>query len=264
MPTRTSAAVRRVAFPALVVGAAAILRVARSDDPRRLDLAAELARPSFAHPLGCGDGGVDLLSLVCEALLRSVLLAAVVALIALVIGTSIGAAAGLAGGRVEGLVRRVCDSVQAFPSFVLALGVLAAVPHPTRVHVGVVLALTAWAPFARLALAELRIVRGLSYIEAARAIGASPFRVLGRHAIPAVLPVARAQLGSTAAALLVSDAALAFIGVGPADGVSLGALVDQGVGAIVRAPHVLLVGAAALSIGALALQALADPRRASP
>lgn len=249
---------KRLFFPAILVVAAVIARIVRADDPRRLELARDLLGPSRAHPFGCGEGGVDLLALAAEALIRGLALAAAVALVSLAVGTSVGAAAGLAGGRPARLLRRACDAVQAFPSFVLALGVLAAIPNPTRVHVGVVLALTAWAPFARLALAELRIVRGLAYVDAARALGASAGRVLFRHAIPATLPTARAQLGSSASALLVSDAALAFLGVGPADGVSLGALVDQGLGAIVRAPHVLLVGATTLACGALALQALAE------
>jgi peptide/nickel transport system permease protein len=253
---------KRLALPALLVVLALVARIFRASDPRRLDLARELSAPSAAHPFGCGDGGVDLLAVASEALLRGMLLAAVVAAIALAIGTTLGAAAGLRGEGLARTVGRVCDAVQAFPSFVLALGVLAAVRHPTRVHVGVVLLLTAWAPFARLALAELRVVRGLAYVEAARAMGAPPLRVLLRHALPATLPVARAQLGSTAAALLVSDAALSFLGVGPSDGVALGALIDQGVGASLRAPHVLLVGTAALCLGALSLQAIADPARA--
>ncbi|MEO7092048.1 MAG: ABC transporter permease subunit [Polyangiales bacterium] len=252
---------KRLLFPFALVVVAILSRALRPDDPRRLQLTLELALPSLRHPFGCGEGGVDLLAVASEALLRSVGLAAIVAFISLVVGTGLGAAAGMAGGPVSRLARRACDAVQAFPSFVLALGVLAAIRSPTRVHVAIVLALTAWAPFARLALAELRVVRELAYVEAARAIGASPLRVLLRHALPATLPVARAQLGSTASALLVSDAALAFLGVGPSDGVALGALVDQGLGAIVRAPHVLFVGAAALALGALALQAIADPAR---
>lgn len=251
---------KRLLFPLAIVLVALLAR-ARSIDPRRLDLSRELARPSFRHPLGCGDGGVDLLAVASESLLRGMLLAAAVAALALVIGTSIGAVAGLRGGAVARSVQRLCDLMQAFPSFVLALGVLAAIPRPTRFHVAAVLMLTAWAPFARLALAELRIVRGLQYVEAARALGAPTSRLLLRHAIPATLPVARAQLGSSASALLIADAALSFLGLGPSDGVALGALIDQGVGASLRAPHVLIVGAVTLSLGALTLQAIADPER---
>ena len=251
----------RLFGPAVLVLVAVLARQLRDDDPRRLTLADELLRPSLRHPFGCGDGGVDLLALASEALLRGMALAASVALLALLVGTTLGAWAGLRGGAVARAVQRACDLVQAFPSFVLALGVLSAIARPTRWHVGAVLLVTAWAPFARLALAELRIVRGLQYVEAARALGAEPLRVLARHALPATFPVARAQLGSSASALLVADAALSFLGLGPSDGVALGALIDQGVGASLRAPHVLLVGAASLCLGALVLQAVADPER---
>jgi peptide/nickel transport system permease protein len=252
---------RRLFGPALLLALAALSRLLRGADPRRLELASELARPSLAHPFGCGEGGVDLLAVASEALLRGMGLAATVAALSLVLGTTLGAWAGLRGGVLAAAVQRVCDFVQAFPSFVLALGVLSAIPRPTRWHVGAVLLLTAWAPFARLALAELRVIRGLQYVEAARALGARPLRVLVLHAIPATLPVARAQLGSSAAALLVADASLSFLGLGPNDGVALGALIDQGLGASLRAPHVLLVGTAALCAGALVLQAVADPER---
>lgn len=251
----------RRAWPLLLVlVVATALRFARAADPRRIVLVDELARPSLRHPLGCGDGGVDLLAVATEALLRGLLLALVVAAFSLVLGTTLGAAAGLRGGVAARALTRLCDGLQAFPSFVLALALVAAVPRPSRLHVAVVLSLTAWAPFTRLALAELRVIRGLAYVEAARALGAPPLQVLLRHAIPAALPTARAQLGSTASALLVSDAALAFLGLGPADGVSLGALVDQGVGTLVRAPHVLMVGAGALTLSAITVQALADRR----
>src|SRR5262249_21046573 len=159
-------------FPVVVVFAAALARALRSDDPRRLNLAFELLRPSLQHPFGCGEGGVDLLALASEALLRSFAVASIVAVCSLLIGTGVGSAVGLEGGHLERAVRRACYFVQSFPSFVLALGILAAVPHPTRIHVGLMLALSAWAPFARLALAELRVVRGLAYVEAARALGA--------------------------------------------------------------------------------------------
>ena len=67
---------KRFWVPIAVVVVALMARVFRDADPRRLDLSRELARPSTHHPLGCGDGGVDLLSLTAEALLRSMALAA--------------------------------------------------------------------------------------------------------------------------------------------------------------------------------------------
>ena len=162
-------------------------------------------------------------------------------------GTPLGAAAALARGRFERGVERACDLVQAFPSFILALAVLSAVRAPSRVHIGVVFALTAWAPFARLALAQTRVLRDAAFVEAARRPRAGARRrSLARHIVPNLLGVVAVQLGSTAAAIVVSEAALAFVGLGPRDGVSLGGVLDQGVAAMLRAPHVLVVGAVAV------------------
>ncbi len=186
------------------------------------------------------------MALVSTAELRAVALASTVAFVGFTIGTPLGAAAALARGRVERVVERVCDLVQAFPSFILALAVLSAVRAPSRVHIGVVFALTAWAPFARLALAQARVLRGAAFIEAAVALGRGRAGVLARHVVPNLLGVVAVQLGSTAAAVVVSEAGLAFVGLGPPDGVSLGGVLDQGVAAMLRAPHVLVVGAAAV------------------
>ena len=212
--------------------------------PDRLTPRLAWCSPSGERPLGCGEAGVDLLAVVSNAELRGITLALVVALVGFGLGTPLGAFAGLSRGRTERAVARACDLVQAFPTFLLALAVLSAVRAPSRVHLGFVFALTAWAPFARLALVETRVLRDAAFVEAAFALGMSRARVLARHVIPNLLGVVAVQLGSAGAAGVVAEAAFAFIGLGPRDGVSLGAVLDQGVAAMLRAPHVLFVGAA--------------------
>jgi len=214
--------------------------------PGRLDPQLSWCGPSWERPLGCGEAGVDLLALVSSAERGAMALAIVVGLVGFAAGTSLGAAAALARGTVERAVERTCDLVQAFPSFIMALAVLSAVRSPSRVYIGCVFAVTAWAPFARLALAQTRSLRSASFVEAAAALGRGRSGVLFRHIVPNLLSVAAVQLGSTAAAVVVGEASLAFVGLGPPDGVSLGGVLDQGVSAMLRAPHVLLVGALAV------------------
>ena len=187
---------------------------------------------------------MNLLAVVANAEVRGVALAVSVALIGFAIGTPLGALAALARGRFERFVLRSCDLLQAFPTFLLALAVLSAVRTPTRIHMGAVFVLTAWAPFARMSLVQTRVLRYLAFVDAARALGAGRLVVLGRHILPNVLGVAAVQLGAEGAAVVVSEAALGFVGLGPRDGVSLGSVLDQGVAAMLRAPHVLFVGAA--------------------
>lgn len=244
---------RLVPAAAVVIasGACAALRAT----PTALDLRQSWAPPSVLHPLGCGEAGVDLLALVGHATVRGVGLAAVVAVAGMVIGAPLGAAAALARGRWERGVARACDLVQSIPTFLLALSVLSVVRAPSRVHLAAVFVLTAWAPFARLSLAEGRVLRAASFVEAARALGADRLTVLARHVLPNTVGVVAVQLGATAAAVVVSEAALAFVGFGVQGGVSLGAILDQGVASMLRAPHVLLVGAGAVFVTSASLMA---------
>ena len=232
-----------LAFVLAVAGAGALLttHVAGRLEPREA-----WCSPSLARPLGCGEAGVDLSALVSNAVLRGVVLAASVALFGFVVGTPLGAMAALARGRFERAIDRACDLLQAFPTFLLALAVLSAVRSPTRVHLGCVFALTAWAPFARLSLVQTRVVREAAFVEAAVALGARPAAVLLGHVLPNVLGIVAVQLGSAGATIVVSEAAFAFVGFGPRDGVSLGSVMDQGVAAMLLAPHVLVVGALAV------------------
>jgi peptide/nickel transport system permease protein len=221
----------------------------------RLEPGLAWCAPSMARPFGCGEAGVDLLAVTSSAELRGVALAAAVAIAGLLVGTPLGAFAALARGATERVVDRTCDLLQAFPTFLLALSVLSAVSAPTRVHLGAVFALTAWAPFARIALVETRVLRGAAFVEAARALGLSGPRVLLRHVVPNLVRVAAVQLGSVGASVVVAEAAFAFVGLGPRDGVSLGAVLDQGVASMLRAPHVLLVGAASVFLTSAAMLA---------
>jgi peptide/nickel transport system permease protein len=252
---------------AAVVAASAVAAALASEPAGRLDPARAWVGPSLGRPLGFGEAGVDLTALVASAELRAVALAASVALAGFALGTPLGAAAALARGRFERAVERACDLVQAFPSFILALAVLSAVRAPSRVHIAAVFALTAWAPFARLALAQTRVLRDAAFVEAAVALGRGRAGVLARHVVPNLLGVVAVQLGSTAAAIVVSEAALAFVGLGPRDGVSLGGVLDQGVAAMLRAPHVIAVGAIAVAVTSAAMlvagRALSPPSRSA-
>ena len=250
--TRASRWVSLVPLGALLAASAAGVALAH-EPPGRLDPTRAWCLPSGARPLGCGEAGADLLTLVSAAELRGVALAGAVALFGFAVGTPLGAAAALSRGRFERAVDRACDLVQAFPSFILALAVLGAVRVPSRWHIGVVFALTAWVPFTRLALAQTRVLRQAAFVEAALALGRGYGGVLIRHVVPNLLEVVAVQLGSVGAAIVMSEAALGFVGLGPRDGVSLGGVLDQGVAAMLQAPHVLVVGATAVAATSAAM-----------
>lgn len=221
--------------------------------PDHLELPLAFAGPTPSAWLGHGEAGVNLSLVVPHAVLRGTALAVLVALVGFSLGAPLGAAAALSRGRFERAADRACDLVQSFPSFLLALAVLSAVRSPNRVHLACVFALTAWAPFTRLALAQTRVLRGAGFVEAAQALGATRARVIVVHVLPNLMGPLAVQLGATASAIVVSEAALSFVGLGPRDGVSLGSVLDQGVYAMLRAPHVLVVGSLAVFVTSLAL-----------
>lgn len=180
------------------------------------------------HPLGTDRQGNDVFARAVHGT-RSYLVFALAAVLAsLVLGAFLGAVAGLFGGPVDAVVSRIVESVSAFPPLVLVLGIQAAVPHPTIFTLFLAIALTRWPEIARLVRGEVLLATTRDYVVAARALGASPFRILRRHIVPNV----RASLVVVAAmgvsAVVLTEASLDFLRVGtPAGAASWGETMSQ-------------------------------------
>ena len=228
------------------VAAVAVVLVALAPRGALLTPSRAFETPSIGAPLGFGEAGVDISYVAGCGMLMSMALATAVGLAAMIIGTGLGAVAGLRGRGFDDFLERACDLVQAFPSFFVALAVLASVRSPSRMHLGLVLSLTAWAPFARLAVAEVRVLRQAPFVEAARAMGRSLPAIVWVHLVPSLAAVALVQLGATMAASVIGEAAFSFVGLGPGDEASLGTLLEQGVACLARTPHVLVSAAGAI------------------
>ena len=219
------------------------------------------SRPSLAHILGCADGGLDVAQFVAFAIGYVLLLALSVSILGAVLGTALGATASYLGGAIERVLIKTCDLVQAFPNFLLALAVLAAVEKPKRWHIGAVFVLTAWAGFARLTAVLARKLAVADFVVAARSYGASRVSILIWHIVPHVLGPVAIQVGTTAAGVVIGESALAFVGLGPTDGISLGVLVEQGAVGMLRAPHVLIVSSFAVALASGSCQMAAEGLR---
>ena len=255
MTTRRRAALFVSVGPAVAVfllSAAFAAFAARS--PTRLTLDMAWAPPSASRPFGSGEAGVDVLALVSHGTLRALCLAAGVTAFGFLVGVPFGTVAALARQSRQRFVLRLCDLVQSFPTFLLALAVLSAVRTPSRWHIGLVFCIAVWAPFARMALVQTRAIAEAPFVEAARALGATPGRVVLSHVLPNVLGPVAMQLGSAAAGVVLGETALGFVGLGPRDGVSLGALLEQGTVGMLRAPHVLVAGTIAVVVVSGSLQ----------
>jgi ABC-type dipeptide/oligopeptide/nickel transport system permease subunit len=219
------------------------------------------APPSRSHIFGCADAGLDVAQFVAFALGYVLVLALTVAVLGAILGTALGAIAAFLGGVVEHSLLKMCDLIQAFPNFLLALAVLAAVERPKRWHLAGVFLLTAWAGFARLAAMLSRKLVVAEFVAAAQSFGASRATILVRHVVPHLLGPVAIQIGTVAAGVVLGESALAFVGLGPADGISLGVLIEQGAVGMLRAPHVLAFAASAVALASGACQLAAEGLR---
>src|SRR2546422_6760115 len=180
-------------------------------DPFRGNLAASLRPPSHTFLLGSDAQGRDVLSRVLYGARLSLAVGLISQSIALAIGVTLGLLAGFYGRWMDSMIMRVADVTLAFPSLLLLIAIAAAV-KPSLPVVFVVIGLVGWAGMARLVRGQVLLARGLEYVQAARALGASDVRIIARHLLPNVIApvIVAATLGIGGAVL--AEAALSFIG----------------------------------------------------
>jgi len=229
-----------------------------SRSPESIDLAHAFELPSRAHWLGTADNGVDLAS----ALVHGARLAAIISLsvvtLSLALGGVLGALAGMRGGRLETSVMALCDLLQAFPAVLLNIALLSVVARPSVEHVVLSLSVSGWVLYARLARAEVLSLREREFVVAARALGATETRVLFRHLIPNLFGPLLVQATTGFGGVILMEATLSFLGLGPARAVSWGALLDQGSSVLLRFPHVALMSGFAIACVVLGFNLAGD------
>jgi len=245
---------------ALVVLALAAPLVAPGD-PFRGNLATSLRAPSGAFWLGSDAQGRDVLSRVLYGARLSLAVGLISQGIAMTLGVTLGLVAGYYGRWVEGVIMRVADVTLAFPSLLLLIAIAAAV-KPSLPVVFVVIGVVGWAGMARLVRGQVLVVRGLEYVQAARALGASDARIIARHLLPNVVApvIVAATLGVGGA--IMAEAALSFIGLGAQPPTpSWGAMVAEGRDLLRVAPWVSLVPGIAIGLTVLGTNLLGDGLR---
>ena len=197
-------------------------------DPIAQSLDQRLLPPSTQHWLGTDTLGRDILSRVIHGARPTLAIVALVLLISVPIGLLVGAAAGLWGSWVDAVLMRVADVFLAFPRLILAIAVAAALSAGLWTAV-IAIAATGWPPYARVARAEIAALRRSEFIQAAKAIGVSPLRLLVRHALPLSLPSAFVRAALDAPGIVLIVAGLGFLGVGlPPPQPEWGAMVAEG------------------------------------
>jgi len=181
--------------------------------PDEPDAAAALGAPSWHHWLGTDMYGRDLFSRIIFAARIDLSVAFVATACALAIGALAGAAVGYRGGWVDNVAMRGVDSVMAFPAFVLAMGITAALGNST-VNVAIAIAITQIPSYLRLIRGEMLRVREMEYADAARTVGNPAWRIVLIHLLPNCLPPLIVQSTLAMGFALLTMASLSFIGLG--------------------------------------------------
>jgi peptide/nickel transport system permease protein len=182
-------------------------------DPLASDAAAALQAPSAAHWFGTDSLGRDILSRVVVATRLDLGIAFFAVLLSFVIGMPLGLAAGFFGGWWERIVTRGADTVMAFPLFVLAMGIVAALGN-TVGNIVLATAIINLPFYIRVARAEANIRRDAGWVEAARLAGNGNARILALHLFPNALPPAMVQVSLNMGWAILNAAGLSFIGMG--------------------------------------------------
>lgn len=237
-------------------------------DPSAQTLALRLEGPSVEHLLGVDELGRDVLSRLLAGARVSLLVGIVVVGVSASVGLVVGALAGYLGGVADEVISRIIDILLAFPGILLAIA-LVAVLGPSLTNVVLALAAIGWVGYARLVRGQVLKGRELEFVQAARALGAGPLRLLARHLIPTAIPalVVQATLGMAGA--ILAEAALSFLGLGVQPPTpSWGTMVNGGRVHLIDAPHLtvfpgLAIAALVLGFNFLGdgLRDLLDPRR---
>src|SRR5881628_3671002 len=245
-PLRHRGFLAGAALVALFAAASLLAPVLAPEDPHAVagGGGATLEGPSVSHPLGTDalGGGVETL--------------------VVVLGCAIGLLAGYFGGPVDAALMRVTDVVMAFPSLVLAIGLIAVFERPGLDKVFIVLVALGWTTIARVVRGEVLSLKARDFVQAARALGGGHRAIMLRHLLPnAVAPLlVAATIG--VGGNMVAEAGLSFLGLGAqSPTISWGAMLADGQTFLATAPWVAVFPGVALLLAVLGVNLLGDGLR---
>jgi peptide/nickel transport system permease protein len=183
-------------------------------------------RPSWSHPLGLDDGGIDMVTLLMWGARISLVVGFAATFVSMVIGGTIGVAAGYFGGKVDTVLMRITDYFLVIPDVPLMI-IVAAIWGPSLFHIVIVIGILLWTSTARVIRAQVKSVRERVYVKRARSLGASHMRVVFRHVLPQVAPLLIANTVLTIAVAIFDETALSFLGLGDPSRISLGKVIEN-------------------------------------
>ena len=210
------------------------------------------------HLLGTDRFGRDVLARLLLGARISLAVGCLAALVSTLAGIAVGALAGYAGGAVDRAIIAATDAALAIPRVPFLL-LLVALVEPGAAMTVVALGVTGWMTVARLVRSEVRAAKGRPFVEAARALGLRPRRVLVRHVLPNALTPALVAAALGVGSAIMLEAGLSFLGLGVQPPTpSWGNMIASGRDALMIAPWVALSPSLAVALVVLGFSLLAD------
>ena len=217
--------------------------------------------PSADHWFGTDTIGRDVFSRVVFGARVSLKIGISATLIALTIGLLLGSVAGFFGGLLETLIMRITDVFLSIPYIVLAVAVASVFGRSVNTVI-LVLGFTGWLGICRIVRSSFLSLKQLEYVEAARALGYSRARIMFRHILPNALQPIIVYGTIAIGSVILSEAALSFLGVGPTDPTpAWGLMVSDGKSLLAVSPHLLFFPGMAIFITVLAFVFVGDGLR---
>jgi peptide/nickel transport system permease protein len=182
--------------------------------------------PSWSHPLGLDDGGIDMVSLMLFGARVSLIVGFAAAVVAMLIGGTVGVLAGYFGGRTDTLGNGLANYVYAIPDIPLIL-VVAAIWGRSLTNIILIIGVIYWASVARLVRAEVKSLRERVYVKRVRSLGAGHWRTILHHVLPQVAPLLVALTVLQMAYAIFLETSIAFLGLGDPRLTSWGKLIEN-------------------------------------
>src|SRR5579864_206191 len=231
-------------------------------DPAHIDLPTRLTPPTSSHWCGTDELGRDICSRLIYGARISMLVGSCVVAASLGLGLIIGSIAGYYGGRIDRFINVVVmNAFLSFPGILLAIAFVA-FRGPGIFNLVLALSLGGWVGYARLVRAQVLAAREKEFVEAARALGASDWRVITRHVLPNIIQPVIVQGAIGMAGAVLAEATMSFLGLGvPPPTASSGAMLNDGRSHLFDAPHLVLFPAMAVMLAVLSFNFLGDALR---
>ncbi|MBM3135293.1 MAG: ABC transporter permease [Chloroflexi bacterium] len=230
-------------------------------DPDKADFAQARQGPTHAHWLGNDELGRDMFSRLIFGARLSLIVGLIPVSIGLLVGVPLGLFAGYFGRQVDMVVMRLIDIMLTFPGILLAI-MMAAFLGPGLNNLMIAIGVVSVPVYTRLARGSTLAVKEEQYVEAARCIGVSHFRMLRRHIFPNILSPIIVQSSLQIAAAILSASALGFLGLGvPPDVAEWGTMLQKGRTYIFSAIHIVTFPGLAIMLVVLGFNLLGDGLR---